>query len=147
MSYEHGFMKKNTLLKVTRKVEIRSVFCAPSPKFKILAIPNVLAHGRSYEYNFEKKHDDHKHCTKSREAEFQSVFRALSPKLKMLAILNLLAQSQKFKILAIPNVLTHEKSYEHGFVKKRDGHEICAKSHAKSSFVHFFVHRLKNSKY
>ncbi|RWW51766.1 hypothetical protein BHE74_00041862 [Ensete ventricosum] len=103
MSYEHGFMKKKTLLKVTREVKIRSVFCTPSPKFKIMAIPNVLAHGRLYEYNFEKKHDDHKHCTKSREAEFQSVFRALSPKLKMLAILNLLAQVM---------------SYEHGFVKK-----------------------------
>ncbi|RRT34564.1 hypothetical protein B296_00058395, partial [Ensete ventricosum] len=51
--------------------------------------------------------------------------------------------SQKFKILAIPNVLAHGKSYEHGFVKKRDGHKSCV----KSSFDRFFVHRLRNSKY
>ncbi|RWW67649.1 hypothetical protein BHE74_00024892 [Ensete ventricosum] len=38
------------------------------------------------------------------------------------------APSQKFNILAIPDVLTHCKSYEHGFVKKRDGHQICTKS-------------------
>ncbi|RWW37618.1 hypothetical protein BHE74_00057242 [Ensete ventricosum] len=30
--------------------------------------------------------------------------------------------SQKFEILAIPNVLVHRKSYEHGFVKKCNGH-------------------------
>ncbi|RZS12612.1 hypothetical protein BHM03_00044080 [Ensete ventricosum] len=63
-----------------------------------------------------------------REVEFQSVFRAPSP---------------KFKILAIPNILAHGKSYEHGFVKKRDGHKSCA----KSSFKQFFVLRLENSKY
>ncbi|RRT66757.1 hypothetical protein B296_00008358, partial [Ensete ventricosum] len=60
--------------------------------------------------------------------EFRSVFRALS---------------QKFKILAIPNVLVYGRSYEHGFVKKRDGHHLCA----RSSFDRFFVHRLENSKY
>ncbi|RRT36923.1 hypothetical protein B296_00042953, partial [Ensete ventricosum] len=53
------------------------------------------------------------------------------------------APSQKFKILAIPNVLAHGKSYEHGFVKKHDGHKLCP----KSSFDRFFMHRLKNSKY
>ncbi|RRT63973.1 hypothetical protein B296_00035458 [Ensete ventricosum] len=40
-------------------------FCAPSQKFKILAIPNVLGHGKSYEYGSTKKHDDHTLCTKS----------------------------------------------------------------------------------
>ncbi|RZS04461.1 hypothetical protein BHM03_00034802, partial [Ensete ventricosum] len=53
------------------------------------------------------------------------------------------APSQKFKILAIPNILAHGKSYEHGFVKKYDGHKLCT----KSSFDRFFVHRLRNSKY
>ncbi|RRT44595.1 hypothetical protein B296_00044259 [Ensete ventricosum] len=36
--------------------------------------------------------------------------------------------SQKFKILVIPNVLAHGKSYEHGFMKKRDYQKLCAKS-------------------
>ncbi|RZS19811.1 hypothetical protein BHM03_00052251, partial [Ensete ventricosum] len=55
--------------------------------------------------------------------------------------------SQKFKILAIPDVLAHGKSYKHSFVKKHDGHKLCAKSRAESSFDRFFVHRLRNSKY
>ncbi|RWW38768.1 hypothetical protein BHE74_00055970, partial [Ensete ventricosum] len=66
------------------------------------------------------------------KVEFRLVFRA---------------SSQKFKILAIPNVLAHGKSYEHGFMKKHSGHEFCAKSRTKSSFDQFFMLRLKNSKY
>ncbi|RRT56180.1 hypothetical protein B296_00014241 [Ensete ventricosum] len=58
-------MKKQTLHKVMRKVEFRSVFRAPSWKFKILSIPNVLAHGKSYEHGFRKKRDDHKLYAKS----------------------------------------------------------------------------------
>ncbi|RWW48314.1 hypothetical protein BHE74_00045633, partial [Ensete ventricosum] len=46
-------------------VKFRSVFRAPSRKFKILAILNILAHGKSYEHNFMKKHDGHKLCSKS----------------------------------------------------------------------------------
>ncbi|RWV77204.1 hypothetical protein GW17_00062005, partial [Ensete ventricosum] len=46
-------------------------------------------------------------------SEFQSIFRA---------------PSRNLKILAIPNILVHWKSYEHGFMKKRDGHKLCAKS-------------------
>ncbi|RRT51053.1 hypothetical protein B296_00051320 [Ensete ventricosum] len=84
MSYEHGFMKKQSLRKVACECEFRSIFLAPSQKFKILAIPNVLAHG---------------------------------------------------------------KSYEHGFMKKCDGHKLCVKSHPKSSFDRFFVRHLRNSKY
>ncbi|RRT40361.1 hypothetical protein B296_00030002, partial [Ensete ventricosum] len=53
------------------------------------------------------------------------------------------APSQKFKILAVPNVLAHGKSYEQGFMKKHDDHKL----YAKSSFDQFFVHRLENSKY
>ncbi|RRT37190.1 hypothetical protein B296_00053031, partial [Ensete ventricosum] len=67
-------------------------------------------------------------CKVAREVKFRSVFRA---------------PSQKFKILAIPNVLTHGKSYEHSFTIKCDGHKLCV----KSSFNRFFVHRLRNSKY
>ncbi|RRT31167.1 hypothetical protein B296_00057615, partial [Ensete ventricosum] len=60
--------------------------------------------------------------------EFRSVFRA---------------SYQKFKILAIHDVLAHGKSYEHGFMKKRDSHKLCS----RSSFDRFFVHHLGNSKY
>ncbi|RRT39691.1 hypothetical protein B296_00044696 [Ensete ventricosum] len=84
MSYEHGFVKNKMVIMVVREVEFRSVFHAPSQKFKILAIPNLLAHG---------------------------------------------------------------KSYDHGFVKKRDGHKVCAKSRSNSSFDRFFLHLLRNSKY
>ncbi|RRT33050.1 hypothetical protein B296_00058954 [Ensete ventricosum] len=66
------------------------------------------------------------------KVEFRTVFRA---------------PSRKFKIPAIPNVLAHGKSYEHGFVKKCDGHNACAKSHWNASFNQFFLHRLRNSKY
>ncbi|RWV92782.1 hypothetical protein BHE74_00041190 [Ensete ventricosum] len=64
--------------------------------------------------------------------EFRSVFCALS---------------QNFKTLAIPNVLAHEKSYEYDFVKKCNGHKLCAKSRAKLSFDRFFMHRLEMSSY
>ncbi|RWV83029.1 hypothetical protein BHE74_00021185 [Ensete ventricosum] len=37
-----------------------------SQNFKILVIPNILAHGWSYEHGFTKKCDGHKLCTKSR---------------------------------------------------------------------------------
>ncbi|RZS07474.1 hypothetical protein BHM03_00038298, partial [Ensete ventricosum] len=49
------------------------------------------------------------------------------------------APSQNFKILVISNVLTHGKSYKHGFTKKYNGHKYCT----KSSFDRFFVHRLR----
>ncbi|RWV83424.1 hypothetical protein GW17_00054966 [Ensete ventricosum] len=55
----------STLHKVTRKVEFRYVSYAPWRKFKILAIPNVLTHAKSYEHSFTKKHDDHKFYAKS----------------------------------------------------------------------------------
>ncbi|RRT71185.1 hypothetical protein B296_00033871 [Ensete ventricosum] len=52
----------------------------------------------------------------AREVEFRSVFRA---------------PSRKLKILANPKVLAHGKLFVHGFVKKCDGHKLCAKSRAK----------------
>ncbi|RRT55711.1 hypothetical protein B296_00033228, partial [Ensete ventricosum] len=64
--------------------------------------------------------------------KFRSVFRA---------------PSRKFKILVIPDKLSHGKSYERGFMKKCNGHKHCAKSHVESSFDRFFVHHLENSKY
>ncbi|RRT34480.1 hypothetical protein B296_00058225, partial [Ensete ventricosum] len=67
-----------------------------------------------------------------RKVEFRSVFHA---------------PSRNFKILAIPNVLAHGNSYEHCFVKKWDGHNLCANSRGKSSFDWFFMHRLGISKY
>ncbi|RWW37241.1 hypothetical protein BHE74_00057678, partial [Ensete ventricosum] len=48
--------------------KFRLVFRAPSRKFKILAIPDVLANGKSYKHSFMKKHDAHKLCAKSRAA-------------------------------------------------------------------------------
>ncbi|RWW02348.1 hypothetical protein GW17_00034576 [Ensete ventricosum] len=53
------------------------------------------------------------------------------------------APSQNFKILAIPNVLAHGNSYEHGFTKKRNSHKLCV----KLSFDRFFVQHLIISKY
>ncbi|RWW39690.1 hypothetical protein BHE74_00054949, partial [Ensete ventricosum] len=66
------------------------------------------------------------------KVEFRSVFRA---------------PSQKFKILAIPDVFAQGKLYELGFMKKHDGHKLCVKSHKEWSFDRFFVNRHKNSKY
>ncbi|RZS28587.1 hypothetical protein BHM03_00062200 [Ensete ventricosum] len=57
------------------------------------------------------------------------------------------APSWKFKILVIPDVIAHWKSYEHGFVKNHDGHKLCAMSCAESSFDRLFMQRLENSKY
>ncbi|RWV83440.1 hypothetical protein GW17_00054953 [Ensete ventricosum] len=48
-------MKKVTIINFAQ-IRFRSVFCAPSQNYKILAIPNVLAHGKSYEHGFAKKH-------------------------------------------------------------------------------------------
>ncbi|RRT57163.1 hypothetical protein B296_00005285 [Ensete ventricosum] len=118
---------------LARRVEFRSIFRAPSRKFKILAIPNVIAHGKSYELGFTKKLDGHILCPKSctelsfdrffvhclrnskywpfPTVEFRSIFRA---------------PSWKFKILPIPDVLAYEKTYEHGFAKELDGHILHA---------------------
>ncbi|RZR90602.1 hypothetical protein BHM03_00018512, partial [Ensete ventricosum] len=85
----------------------------------------------SYEHSFTKKCNGYELCG-TRKVEFRSIF---------------CAPSRKFKILAIPNVLAHGKSYNLGFVKKRDGHKHCTKSRAKSNFDRFFVHHLGNSKY
>ncbi|RRT31197.1 hypothetical protein B296_00058997 [Ensete ventricosum] len=75
MSYEHGFAKKCDGLKLCAKVEFRSDFRATSRKFKILAIPDVLAHGKSYEHGFLKKRDGHKFCVKSHtESSFDQFF-------------------------------------------------------------------------
>ncbi|RZS24514.1 hypothetical protein BHM03_00057594 [Ensete ventricosum] len=76
-----------------------------------------------------RKRDYYKFCVK---VEFRSIFRG---------------PSRKFKILSIPNVIAHGKSYEHGFAKKLDGYIHCVKSRAESSFNWFFMHRLGNSKY
>ncbi|RWV92480.1 hypothetical protein GW17_00045137, partial [Ensete ventricosum] len=53
-SYEHGFTKNATVINFTQ-MEFRSIFRAPSQKFKIRAIPNVLYHGKSYKHGFTKK--------------------------------------------------------------------------------------------
>ncbi|RRT53586.1 hypothetical protein B296_00024638 [Ensete ventricosum] len=86
---------------ISPRFEFRSVFRASSQKFNILAILDVLAHGKPYEHGFEKKRDDHKLCTKSRaDSSFDRFF----------------VQSQKFKILAMPDILAHESSFDRFFV-------------------------------
>ncbi|RWW72762.1 hypothetical protein BHE74_00019408 [Ensete ventricosum] len=72
-----------------------------------------------------KKSDSHKLYAK---VEFRSVFDA---------------PSQNFKILVIPNILAHGKSYKHGFTKKCDSHKLCAKLREELSFDWFFMHRLR----
>ncbi|RRT31747.1 hypothetical protein B296_00054756 [Ensete ventricosum] len=62
------------------------------------------------------------------QVEFHSIFHS---------------SSRNFKILAIPNVLAHGKSYKHDFAKKYNGHKL----YAKSRFDRFFVHLLGISKY
>ncbi|RZS24508.1 hypothetical protein BHM03_00057586, partial [Ensete ventricosum] len=74
-SYEHSFKKKCDGHKHYAKVEIRSVFRAPSRKFKILVFPVLLAHGKSYKLAFAKKYDGQKLCAKSRaESSFDRFF-------------------------------------------------------------------------
>ncbi|RRT60669.1 hypothetical protein B296_00032660 [Ensete ventricosum] len=71
-------------------------------------------------------------------------FRKVTCKVSFRSIFR--APSQNFKILVIPNVLAHGKSYKHGFLKKYDGHKLHTKSREKSHFDRFFVHRLRISK-
>ncbi|RZS29076.1 hypothetical protein BHM03_00062750, partial [Ensete ventricosum] len=70
----HKKSQRSYLLEVVRRVKFRSVFRALSRKYKILGIPDVLAHGKSYEYGFTKKRDGHKLCVKSRAVEFDRCF-------------------------------------------------------------------------
>ncbi|RRT31337.1 hypothetical protein B296_00056943, partial [Ensete ventricosum] len=57
------------------RVEFRSVFYAPSRKFKILANPNVLAQSKSYEHGSAKKNNGHIFSAKSRaESSFDRFF-------------------------------------------------------------------------
>ncbi|RRT39607.1 hypothetical protein B296_00034425 [Ensete ventricosum] len=153
--------RKNTMVinfqEAASRVKFRSIFCAPTQKFKILANHNVLAHGKSYEHGFAKKHDGHKLCTKSHaESSFNRFFVHRLGNSKYWPIrTNVLAHGKVefrsvfhapfriFKILAIPDVLVHGKSYDHGFAKELHGHNLCT----ESSFDRFFMHRLVNSKY
>ncbi|URE43641.1 hypothetical protein MUK42_33146 [Musa troglodytarum] len=48
------------------------VFLAPSKKFKILTIPNLLDLGKWNNLGFTKKCDGHKVCTKSKFDRFFS---------------------------------------------------------------------------
>ncbi|URE42262.1 hypothetical protein MUK42_23703, partial [Musa troglodytarum] len=47
-----------------------SIFFAPSQKFKILTIPNLLGLGKLYNLGYAKKRDGHKVCTKSKFDQF-----------------------------------------------------------------------------
>ncbi|RWW75601.1 hypothetical protein BHE74_00016372, partial [Ensete ventricosum] len=55
--------------------------------------------------------------------------------------------SRKLKIVDIPNVLAYGNSYEHYFMKKRDGHKLCPESCAKSSSNSFSctISEIKNT--
>ncbi|RZS27525.1 hypothetical protein BHM03_00061020, partial [Ensete ventricosum] len=55
--------------------EFQSIFRAPSRKFIILAIPDILAHFKSYELGFTKKCIGHKLCMELRvESSFDQFF-------------------------------------------------------------------------
>ncbi|RWW43857.1 hypothetical protein BHE74_00050439, partial [Ensete ventricosum] len=58
--------RSKTLREVSCRAEFRSVFSAPSRKFKILATPDVLANKKPYEHDFVIKYNGHKLCMKSR---------------------------------------------------------------------------------
>ncbi|RWW73415.1 hypothetical protein BHE74_00018743 [Ensete ventricosum] len=90
------------------------VFHSPSRIFKILVIPNVLAHGKSYEHSFMKKTMVINFAQSHTKSSFVSI--------------NFFIPSRKLKILVIPNMLARGKSYNRGFIKKRDGHKLCPKS-------------------
>ncbi|RWW35631.1 hypothetical protein BHE74_00059413, partial [Ensete ventricosum] len=53
-------------------VEFRSIFRTPSKKFKILAIPDALAHRKSYEHGFMKKCDSPRHCNSPNSSRFDT---------------------------------------------------------------------------
>ncbi|RRT39413.1 hypothetical protein B296_00047775 [Ensete ventricosum] len=58
-------------------------------------------------------------------------------------LINFSRTVSEFQNIGIPNVLAHGKSYEYDFMKKCDGHKLCA----KSSFDRFFTHYFRISKY
>ncbi|RWV82178.1 hypothetical protein GW17_00056348 [Ensete ventricosum] len=123
-------MKKCGVYKLCGEVEFRSVYCAPSRKFKILAIPKVLANEKSYEHGFTKKYDGHKLCAMSRaKSSFDWFF------------VHHLGNSnyRPFPVY----YRAHGKSFKHSFAKKCNDHKLCT----KSSFDRFFEHHLENSKY
>ncbi|RZS19231.1 hypothetical protein BHM03_00051605, partial [Ensete ventricosum] len=111
---------------VVSRVKFRSIFRAPSRKFKILANPNVINSPWEVVRAWFRKKSRRSYtlCEAARRVEFRSIFRV---------------PSWKFKILAIPDVLARGKLYEHCFTKKRDGYTLCTKSHVESSFDRFFV--------
>ncbi|RRT80821.1 hypothetical protein B296_00007407 [Ensete ventricosum] len=131
-----------------RELEFRSIFRAPSRKFKILAIRNLLAMGshtsmvhatvikshakssfdrffvhrlRNSKYwpfpTYYAHGNSYEHVT--RKIEFRSIFRA---------------PSRKFKILVIPNLLAHVKSYKHDFAKTCDGQKVTREVEFRSVF-------------
>ncbi|CAL9765462.1 unnamed protein product, partial [Musa acuminata subsp. burmannicoides] len=102
--------KKNLIVKSFCNVEVRSVFCAPTKKFKILTIPNKFTFGKSYMLGFDKKHGGHIFCTKSRFDRFN---RFIMHRLKiLLTIPNILAQENLGIMLTIPNILSQENLYK-----------------------------------
>ncbi|RZS24065.1 hypothetical protein BHM03_00057096 [Ensete ventricosum] len=109
----------------------RSIFCAPSRNFKILAICHVLAHRKSYEHGFVKKCDSHKLYTKLRVESVSIDFSCTV---------------SEFQNTGHSQLLAYGRSYKNGFVKKCDGHTVCTKSSAKL-FDLFSVLHLRTSKY
>ncbi|CAL9765455.1 unnamed protein product, partial [Musa acuminata subsp. burmannicoides] len=51
-------------------IEVQLIFCAPSRKFKILTIPNILAPWKLFKLSFSKKYDGYKVYVKSRFDQF-----------------------------------------------------------------------------
>ncbi|RWW55920.1 hypothetical protein BHE74_00037394, partial [Ensete ventricosum] len=59
-------------------------FCAPSKKFKILVIPDVLAHPESYKHGFAKKLDGHILCANRTQSCVLIDFSCTIPKIKII---------------------------------------------------------------
>ncbi|CAL9199424.1 unnamed protein product, partial [Musa hybrid cultivar] len=102
------FLKKNVIVKSF--CNVRSVFCAPSKKFKILIIPNKFAFQKSYMLGFVKKRGGHKFCTMLRFDRFNwFIMHCLEI---LLTIPNILAQENLGIVLTIPNILSQENLYK-----------------------------------
>ncbi|RWW36293.1 hypothetical protein BHE74_00058692 [Ensete ventricosum] len=118
-----------TLREAACRVEFRSIFHAPYRKFKILAIPDLLAYWKSYVHDFMKKRYGHKFCAKSRSAwSFDWFF------------LHRLGNSKYWHARRISPWEVERARFR----KKTRQSYTLRKSRAESSFKRFLVHHPKN---
>ncbi|RZS23463.1 hypothetical protein BHM03_00056404 [Ensete ventricosum] len=149
VTFEQSRTRSRLMSKATREVEFRLVFRSPSRKFKILAIPNVLAHGKSYEQGFVKKCNVHRLCAMSRaKSSFDRVFMHHLRKSKYRpfetrVLIGFSCTISEIQNTSHSNRISPWEVVRAWFREKFYGHKLCT----KSSFDRFVVHRLENSKY